>query len=115
VIDASSSPELLQVDAGHQAAQAVADQVDATPANVPPQMVAQGDRAALHALARPVVEGQDLAKPAPTQVPGEGQQGGSIRKIAVNQYDRSLFRLSRRRASWCLEAKRKQHSRRHEC
>jgi len=71
VINASSSPELLQVDPGHQPAQTVADQVDAAPADVLPEVVAQGDRAPLDALARPVVEGQDLVKPAPTKVVGQ--------------------------------------------
>ena len=68
----------------------------------------------LHALARPVVEGEDLPKAAPTKVAGEGEQGGAIREIAVNQYDRPLCGLSRRRASWRPEAERKEYSRRHE-
>src|SRR5262249_7692389 len=70
-------PELLQVDPGHQAAETVADQVDATPADVLPEVVAQGDRGPLHALARPVVEGQDPAKPALTKVPPAWRPGSA--------------------------------------
>jgi hypothetical protein len=71
VINAPGTTELLKVDARHQAAQAVADQVDAATSHVPPEIVSQGDRCLFHAAARPVIEEEDVAKPAPAKISRE--------------------------------------------
>jgi hypothetical protein len=90
VIHATSSAEFLKISPRHEAAETVANQIDPAAAHMPPQVVSQGDGSPFDSFARAVVEGQNLAKPAPAEVARHGQQCGSIREISVNQDDGSL-------------------------
>ena len=99
MIHATSTAELLDVDARHQTPQAVADQVDPTATYVTTQVVSQCYGSPFDSFARAVVEGQNLAKAAPAKVGGHWEKSGSIGKVAVNQNDSALHRFSGRRAA----------------
>ena len=69
-IDATRAPELLNVDPSNEPPKAVANEIDAAAAHVPPEVLAQSTRGLLDPDAGAVVERKDLLDATKTKVPG---------------------------------------------
>jgi hypothetical protein len=91
-VHAARPAELLQIDARHQAAQAVADEIDASAADALAQEAAQADRGLLDACRAAVLVGDDLLVSAGAQIAGQGQKRTAVGEISVHQHDGALLR-----------------------
>ena len=67
-IDATRSPELLDIDAGNEAPKAVANEINPATADVPPEVLTQRKRGLLDPSAGPVVERKNLPDATKTKV-----------------------------------------------
>jgi len=67
-IDATRTPELLDVHPSNQSAEAVANEINAATADVPPKVLTQTKRGLLHPGAGAVVEREDLLDATKTKV-----------------------------------------------
>ncbi len=67
-INAARTPELLDVDPSDEPPKAVANEVNAAAADVPPEVLTQSERGLLDAGAGTVVERKDLIDPTKTEV-----------------------------------------------
>ncbi len=67
-IDATRAPEFLDVDPSNEPPKAVANEINAATANVPPEVLTQSQRGLLDPGAGPVVEGKDLLDATKTKV-----------------------------------------------
>jgi hypothetical protein len=70
----AGAPELLQVGACHETAEAVANEIDAPPSNVATKVVPQVPGGSFDALARPVVERQNLLEAHDSKVACQRKQ-----------------------------------------
>lgn len=107
-IGTARASEFLEVDACHESSKAVADKINATSANVPTQVLTQGQRALLNARTGAVVEGKDLLDSPHAKVCGDWEQRRTIRGVAVHENDGPLFGLARCAAARVFDAKRKE-------
>jgi hypothetical protein len=67
-IDTTRAPEFLDVDPSNEPPKAVANEINAATADVPPQVLAQSKRGLLDPSAGTVVEGKDLLDATKTKV-----------------------------------------------
>ncbi len=67
-IDATRAPELLDVDPSNESPKAVANEINAATADVPPEVLTQSQRALLDPSAGTVIERQDLLDATKTKV-----------------------------------------------
>ncbi len=67
-IDATRATQFLDVDPGHEPPQAMANEIDAATAHVPPQVLTQRKRGLLDPGAGTVVEGKHLLDAPETKV-----------------------------------------------
>ncbi len=67
-IDATRAPEFLDVDPSNQTPKAVANEINAATANVPPKVLTQSKRGLLDPGAGSVVERKDLLDATKTKV-----------------------------------------------
>ena len=91
---APRAAQLLQIDAGHEAAQAVADEVDASAAHALAQEIPQADRRLLDAGRAAVLVGEDLLVTACAQIRGKRQERAAVRQVAVHQHHGALLRAA---------------------
>src|SRR5207244_11257993 len=93
-IHAARAAQLLQGHARHQAAQAVADEVDASAAHALAQEIPQADRRLLDAGRAAVLVGEDLLVTACAQIRGKRQERATVRQVAVHQHHGALLRAA---------------------
>ncbi len=98
-IDATRAPEFLDVDPSNESPQAVADQINAATADVPPQVLTQRKRRLLDPGAGAVVEREDLLDASKAKVRAYREQSRPIREVAMYENDGPLIRLARRAAT----------------
>ncbi len=94
-IDATRAPEFLDVDPSNEPSKAVANEIDATTADVSAKVLPQGQRSLVDSGAGVVVERQDLLDAPEPKVRRQGEQSGSVGKIAVHEDDSPLILLAR--------------------
>jgi len=70
-IDATGAPEFLDVDPSNESPKAVANEVNAATADVPPEVLPQSQRGLLDPGAGTVVERKDLLDATKTKVRGD--------------------------------------------
>jgi hypothetical protein len=68
-VDATRAPEFLDVDTSNEPSKAVADEIDAATANVPPEIFPQRKRGLLNPRTGAVVERKNLLDAAKAKVP----------------------------------------------
>ena len=69
-INATCASELLDVDPSNEPPEAVANEIDAATADVPPEVLTQSERGLLDPGAGTVVEGKDLLNATKTKICG---------------------------------------------
>ena len=72
-IDATRAPELLDEDSSNEPPKAVANEINAATADVPPEVLPQRKRRLLYPVARAVVERKDLLDATKTKVRSYGE------------------------------------------
>jgi hypothetical protein len=107
-IDATRAAELLDVDPSHEPTKAVAYEINAATADVPPEVLTQLKRGLLDPTAGAVVERKDLLDAAKAKVRSDRKQGRPIREVAVDENDGPLIRLPRRAATRPFDSEWKQ-------
>jgi hypothetical protein len=107
-IDAAGAAEFLDVDPGNEPPKAVANEIDAASANVPPEVLTQSKRGLLDPGAGAVVERKDLLDAAKTKVGSYREESRAIREVAVDENDGPLIPLARRAAMRPFDPERKE-------
>ncbi len=94
-IDPPRAAKLLDVDPSDQSTETVADEIDAATPDVSTKVLPQGQRSLVDSGASVVVERQDLLDAPKPKVRRQGEQSGSVGKIAVHEDDSPLLPLAR--------------------
>ena len=107
-IDTTRAPEFLDVDPSDESPEAVANEINAATADVPPEVLTQGQCAFLDPGARTVVERKDLFDATKTKVRGYRDQSRPIREVAMYENDCPLIRLARGAAKRLFDSEGKE-------
>src|SRR6185312_1654118 len=91
MIDPARAAEVLQIGARYQAAEAMANQVNAAAADVAAQKLFQAERPRDQTVASGIVVRQDLIEAVRLQVAFDRQERRGVREQAVHEHDRPLL------------------------